>query len=410
MISYKGRKYYLILLIVVSIFVSSCKSDDPVEPQIIPTRGQLVSSTNGGLFTIPLLQAMVGGISGGEQLKNKIIYDVEYYKLVYRTVDSKGNVITVSGALFLPKGKVNLSLISVQHGTQTKRSNAGSVNALSASEGLIAAALGYYTLVPDYIGLGESSLTHPYHIAKSSADPVIDIIRAGKEFAGKNNITLNGQIFLAGYSEGGYVTMATQREIELNYKSEFPLTAVAPMAGAYDLNLTAKKILQGQTYNQPAYLAYFMVAYNDVYGWNNLNTFFNSPYAEKLPSLFSGNYTTDEINTQLTSDVAKLINQNFANSYLAGTEATLTSAFTSNSLLNWKPTAPMRLYHGDADEYVPYENSVQAKNYFLTQGVNVELVTIPGGKHVSSALPSIVAAIEWFGTLKLAKRVLASNN
>lgn len=406
----KNLKFILILIVGFSFFFSSCKSEDPVEPQIIPARGQLVSSANGGLFTIPLLQAMIGGISGGEQLKNKITYDVEYYKLAYRTVDSKGNVITVSGALFLPKGKANLSLISVQHGTQTKRANAGSVNALNASEGLIAAALGYFSLVPDYIGLGESTLTHPYHVAKSSADPVIDIIRAGKEFAGKNNITLNGQIFLAGYSEGGYVTMAAQREIELNYKSEFPLTAVAPMAGAYDLNLTAKKILQSQTYNQPAYLAYFMVAYNDVYGWNNLTTFFNSPYAEKLPSIFNGNYTTDEINAQLTSDVTKLINQNFASSYLAGTETTLTSAFTSNSLLNWKPTAPMRLYHGDADEYVPYENSVQAKNYFLTQGVNVELVSIPGGKHVSSALPSIVAAIEWFGTLKLAKRGLASNN
>lgn len=409
MIFSKNNKFVLVLIIALSFFLATCKSNDPVEPIITPARGQLVSSTNGGSFTAPLLQTILSAIPGGESLKNKILFDVDYFKLIYRTVDSKGNVITVSGALFIPKGKTNLSLISVQHGTQTKRTNVGSVNALSAPEGLIAAALGYFALAPDYIGLGESNVIHPYHIAKSSADPVIDIIRAGKEFAGKNSIALNGQIFLAGYSEGGYVTMAAQREIELNYKSEFPLTAVAPMAGAYDLNMTAKKILQGQTYNQPAYLAYFMVAYNDVYGWNNLNTFFNSPYSEKLLTLFNGNYTTDEINSQLTSDLTKLINQNFAKNYLAGTETNLTAAFTTNSLLNWKPIAPMRLYHGDADEYVPYENSLQAKNYFLTKGVNVELVTIPGGKHVSSALPSIVAAIEWFGTMKLSKNYLAKN-
>jgi len=407
--SYRGHKIFIVLMIVFSFIISSCKNDDPVEPQITPARGQLISFVSGGNFAVPLLQVMVGSISGGEQFKNKLIYDVDYYKLVYRTIDTKGNVITVSGALFIPKGKTNLSLISLQHGTQSKRSNVGSVNALNAFEGILAASLGYFALVPDYIGLGESNLMHPYHIAKSSADPVVDIIRAGKEFAGKNKISLNGQIFLAGYSEGGYVTMAAQREIELNYKSEFPLTAVAPMAGAYDLNLSAKKILQGQTYNQPAYLAYFMVAYNDVYGWNNLTTFFNSPYAEKLSTLFNGNFSTDEINAQLTNDLTKLINQNFAKSFLAGTETTLTSAFTSNSLLNWKPIAPMRLYHGDADEYVPFENSVQAKNYFLTQGVNVELITIPGGKHVSSALPAIVAAIDWFGTLKLSKKYLALN-
>ncbi|KAF0158758.1 MAG: lipoprotein [Ignavibacteria bacterium] len=403
-----NRKQLTLILLAFLFLVTSCKkSDSPVEPEITPARGQVVSSNFNGTFSIPLLQAMVSSISGGEQFKNKILYDVDYYKLVYRTADIRGNIIVVSGAVFLPKGKNNLSLVSVQHGTQTKRINVGSVNALNATDGLIAAALGYFSVVPDYIGLGESMLVHPYHISKSSADPIIDIIRACKEFAGKNNITLNGQIFLAGYSEGGYVTMAAQREIEQNYKSEFQLTAVAPMAGAYDLNLSAKKIFQGKTYNQPAYLAYFMVAYNDVYGWNKLDTFFNSPYAEKLPALFNGSKTTTEINSELTNDLSKLLNQNFVNGYLNGTETTLTAAFSSNSLLDWKPTAPMRLYHGDADEYVPYENSVQAKNYFLTRGVNVELVTIPGGTHGSAALPSIVAAIEWFGTLKLAKHYLA---
>ena len=405
-----NRKLFVLILIAVSFFATSCKKNDsPVEPQITPARGQVVSSTFNGTFTIPLLQAMVGSISGGEQFKNKILYDVDYYKLVYRTVDAKGKVIVVSGAVFLPKAKNNLSLVSVQHGTQTKRTNVGSVNALNATDGLVAASLGYFSVVPDYIGLGESMLVHPYHISKSSADPVIDIIRAGKEFAGKNNIALNGQIFLAGYSEGGYVTMAAQREIEQNYKSEFQLTAVAPMAGAYDLNLSAKKIFQGKTYNQPAYLAFFMVAYNNVYGWNNLTTFFNAPYAEKLPALFDGSKTTDEINSELTNDLSKLLNQNFVTSYLNGTETTMSNAFSNNSLLDWKPTAPMRLYHGDADEYVPYENAVQAKNYFLTRGASVELVTIPGGTHSSAALPSIVAAIEWFGTLKLAKHYLVKN-
>lgn len=405
-----NRKLLAIVLIALLFFVTACKKDDsPVEPKITPARGQVVSSTFNGTFSVPLLQAMVSSLSGGEQFKNKILYDVDYYKLVYRTVDFKGNIITVSGAAFLPKGKNNLSLVSVQHGTQTKRINVGSVNALNSADGLIAASLGYFSVVPDYIGLGESTVLHPYHISKSSADVVVDIIRAGKEFAGKNSITLNGQIFLVGYSEGGYVTMAAQREIELNYKSEFQLTAVAPMAGAYDLNLSAKKIFQGKTYNQPAYLAYFMVAYNDVYGWNNLNTFFNAPYTEKLSALFDGSKTTDEINSSLTNDLSKLLNQNFVTSYLNGTETTMSNAFSNNSLLDWKPTAPMRLYHGDADEYVPYENAVEAKNYFLSIGTNVELVTIPGGTHGSAALPSIVAAIEWFGTLKLAKHYLVNN-
>ena len=119
-----NRKQLTLILLAFFFLVTSCKkSDSPVEPEITPARGQVVSSTFNGTFSIPLLQAMVSSISGGEQFKNKILYDVDYYKLVYRTADIKGNIIVVSGAVFLPKGKNNLSLVSVQHGTQTKRIN-----------------------------------------------------------------------------------------------------------------------------------------------------------------------------------------------------------------------------------------------------------------------------------------------
>jgi hypothetical protein len=93
--------------------------------------------------------------------------------------------------------------MSVQHGTETKRTNVGSQSLQYAYEGFIGAGLGYYTLVPDYLGLGESTLMHPYHCAKASAETVIDFIRACRTEAETLNKKLNGQVFLAGYSEGG---------------------------------------------------------------------------------------------------------------------------------------------------------------------------------------------------------------
>lgn len=400
----KFRKLFLLFtLLVIFIFTSCSKNDSPVEPEITPYRGQLTGSGNNGNFPVLFLQTTISSMAGSNTINVKLIYDVNAYKISYRTVDSKGNIITVSGSIFIPVSKNNLSLISIQHGTQTKRTSVGSTSSLNAPEGLIAASLGYYAVVPDYIGLGESTLLHPYHLAKPSADAVVDIIRAGREFALSKGITLNGQVFLAGYSEGGYVTMAAQKEIEKSFSSEFNLTAVAPMAGAYDLNLTAKKIIEGKIYNQPAYLAFFSVAYNNYYGWNKLGEFFNPPYAEMLPGLFDGTKSTGEINQALTNDVAKLFKQSFIDAYLNGTETTLTQAFIENSLLDWTPKAPMRLYHGDADEYVPYENSTKARDLFRSRGTNVELITITGGTHTSTALPAITLAIEWFGSLKLSK-------
>ena len=396
----------IILLLVVSALVSCRSSDSPVEP-VLQNRGEIVSTSFIASYTAQNLQSLLQIAAGGQPANITLKYDVDAYKIVYRTLDPAGKITIASGAVFVPKGKNNLALISLQHGTQTNRNIVGSVSPLNSVDGLLGASLGYFTLVPDYLGLGESTILHPYHHAKSSADCVIDLIRAGREYSRESNITLNGQVFLAGYSEGGYVTLAADKEIEKNYKAEIKVTACAPMAGAYDLNLTAKTILQKQTYAQPSYLSFFIVAYNNIYGWNKLNEVFNSPYAEKMVSLFDGAKTTSEINSQLTTNISQLFKQTFLNSYLTGNETDLANAFSNNSLLNWTPSAPIRLYHGGADEYVPYENSVKAFEYFKSVGSTVELITIAGGTHTSSALPSIIDAVNWFESIRINKGALA---
>ncbi|MBX3009448.1 MAG: alpha/beta hydrolase [Melioribacteraceae bacterium] len=400
----------LIIGLLFSVIIISCdKSDNPVEP-VSKEQGALISTSYLGTFGASLIKQLVSSYDPTGFGSVMFTYDVDVFKIVYNTVDTKGQITIASGALFLPTGKNNLSIASIQHGTQTKRTSVASVNPLNGAEGLIGASLGYFVVMPDYLGLGESVMVHPYHHQKTSAATVIDMIRAGRAYASSKNISLNGQVFLLGYSEGGYVTMAAQKEIEKKYSNEIKLAASAPMAGAYDLNLTAQKIIAQSTYNQPSYLAYFMAAYDQIYGWNKLADIFNSPYAERMNSLFDGTKTTTEINAQLTSNIAQLFKQSFKDSYLNGTFKLLTDAFNENSLLNFKPVTPTKLFHGDADEYVPYENSERARDYFVSQGVNVELITVKGGTHLSSAVPSVIAAIQWFESLRLKKEYKLAGN
>ncbi len=398
---YRLSVFFLLLLL------ASCKNaNSPVEPAL-STRGQILSAAHTAKFSVQTLQQYLDALTSNSQEHITLLYDVEAFKVNYVTVDPEGNLIKASGAIFLPDGKNNLPLISLHHGTEAKRDKVASAVPFASPEGLAAASLGYFAVVPDYIGLGDSQILHPYHYEKSSADAVVDLIKAGREYARQNRIELNGQVFLAGYSEGGYVTLAAQKEIELYYSNEITLTASAPMAGAYDLNLTARTILQNKTYGAPGFLAYLIYAYDEIYGWGILNRVFNSPYAEKIPSLFNGTKSLSEINDSLTTDLVKLFNQNFVRSFLNGSETELSSALQENSLIDWVPQTQMRLYHGSADEYVPYQNSVEARDYFQSHGSNVELITIQGGTHVASALPSILNAIEWFESLRTAKVFVA---
>lgn len=395
------RLFFSFLLLTLSFGFTSCNNsgDSPVEPNP-QVRGGIISFELKGTAESDFIQRSIDSF----HVNIEIIYDVDVYTITYYTEDTKGDLTIASGALFVPKGKDNLPLMSLHHGTQTNRSKAGSVNPqLYSPEGFIGGGLGYFTLVPDYLGLGASNLLHPYLHAKSSADAVIDFIRACRTIASKINVKLNGQVFLAGYSEGGYVTLAAHREIQQKYSSEINVTASSPMAGPYDLYLTSQAILKNTNYGKPSYMAYLAMTYNSIYGWNNLKGIFNSPYADVIPSLFDGTKNIDDVDAQLTSDLTKLFTKDFLDSFLAGTETQFSAALRENSLINWVPIAPVRFYHGSADQFVPYENSTKAREYFISNGANVELVTIEGGNHNTALMPSILGAIDWFNGIRLEK-------
>lgn len=334
-----------------------------------------------------------------------LIHSVEEIQVVYPTTDAHGNSVQASGTILIPRAEGDFPLLSLHHGTVTKRDEVASVNLSATPEGLaglITASIGYLTGIPDYLGFGESDILHPYLHAKTSATTVIDFLRSVKTYCNEKNIGLNGQLFLGGYSEGGYVSLAVQKEIEENHANEFTITAVAPMAGPYDLSNTTRAIIQRPAYYWPAYLGFFFTAYNDIYNWNRLDEIFNLPYGEMMPQLFDGTKTFLEINNRLPTTVSELLKQEFITNYLEGNEAEIAATIEENTLLNWVPVAPIRFYHGDADEVSPYQNALTALEVLKANGgTNIELVTIEGGTHETSGLPCVLGMIEWFNSFEM---------
>ncbi len=376
-------------------------SDD--DNPVLPDGSEVfVSAESRSTISKILLQGYAADAGAGN-LVPIIEYDVSFYRIIYKTM-YKGSPIEASGLLAIPLNTPTTpALLSAQHGSMTLKAKAPSNFPETFSRFEIGAAAGFITIIPDYIGFGEADeVFHPYYDEQHAAATVIDLIKAAKYFLQRENIAFNDNLFLLGYSEGGYVTMATQKEIETNPAHNLTLTGVVAGAGGYDLTGMLNGIATTPVYNSPALLAYIVQSYNTTYDWERpMSDFFNEPYASEIPDLFNGSLDIEEINSQLTNNPTDLFNPTFyANLRIETEELALKQALVENSLLDWVPKSPTRLYHGTADETVFFETSETTYNQFIAAGAtNVEFIPIPGGTHQSSIEPMVLDAVEWMRSL-----------
>jgi pimeloyl-ACP methyl ester carboxylesterase len=388
-------------LLCVFLIITSCADEEEPEKTVIVTSTRILSRTAGEL------RSFLGASSFDIDL-NTLKYDVDIDKVTYMT-RYKNSEITASGLVVLPKTSDHVGMISFQHGTILAQAEAPSALALNNTQLILFSALGstgFIGAVPDFIGFGESKhIFHPYYVEEPTAVAVIDNLKAARELARKNSVQFNEKLFLAGYSQGGYATMAAHKYIETEGLKGFNLVASFPASGGYDIKGMQEYFFRQQTYNQPHYLAYVALSYQSYYGWTGvLNDFFREPYASRIPSLFNGVNTAGIINDQLTYTIPDLVQENLLKN--VDTDAKykyIVDAFNENSLLDWTPSVKMYMYHGNADTTVPYQNSVDTYNHFISAGASPETVTLtalPGADHGSGIIPYIEELVKVVLVLK----------
>ena len=384
---------------------TSCQHNEIKEstPAPIQEKDYLVEAKLLAELPQSILQALADS-KGFPEIKKDIKTDVQVYHVTYLTT-YKNKEIKASGLLALPKNATGtLSILSGHHGTtfEQKQIPTNFPTAFSGFE--LFASSGYLTVIPDYIGYGVSKdIFHPYYDQKHSALAVIDLVKAAKSFAKKNQVKLNDKLFLVGYSEGGYVTMAAQKEIEQNPKHGLKVTAAAAGAGGFDLTGMLAEISEDKPYSNPSYLAFILQSYNTAYSWNRpLTDFFQEPYASQIPGLFTGSSSAGTINRALTNDPEKLFNPTFyANLKQENGELELKKALIQNSIpTGWVPASPTKIYQGTEDQSVFYQNSKDAYDKLKAAGAkDLEFISIKGGTHSSSLEPMFMGVIPWFQSL-----------
>ena len=332
------------------------------------------------------------------------IYNVSMYKVVYNTIDPYGNEVIASGVIGYPENlNQAFPMISWQHGTEVRRENVSSNNGFNILS-LWLTTRGYIFLEPDYLGLGESELLHPYCMKDPSAWTTIDLIRSAKTFFNNEDenifypITSNNDLILFGYSEGGYVSMAAHYILENQNINDFNLLASFPMAGPYDLSgIMVDLMLTQEPYGEPYYLPYVLVPYINYYELGALSEYFLPDYAEMFEYLFNGEYSGSYINSIMPEIPIEVLLPSVIEDFTNDTSHPLRLKLFENNLWDWSPNADMYLFHGLGDELIPYENSELAYNSFINSGSeNVYLYLAPEeyGGHSEVAQYCLISAYQ----------------
>ncbi len=339
------------------------------------TRGDLLKFSY--LTTVPEsdVNAVLDYLKVGDKLSAR--YDVDAYRITYATTDPQGRLIAASGLLTIPdKDRGDKSpLIAYHHGTIFHHDDAPSENGNAKQTEIVVASLGFIISSPDYIGYGvaEDAL-HPYLDKQALATASIDMLRASRQFLAQQGIELNDQLFLSGYSEGGFATLATQQAIQQHYSDEFEVDLSLPGGGAYNLLWTVEDVLS-RTMSYPAYVGFTFKAYNDVNGLNQLDKMFNPQYVQAIDDSYRGKLKGGQINDRLTTDPKALFSQQFLNDFYNGGETRLRQLFAENSMVEgWVPSSKTLFYHGEQDITVPIANAEQAVHNMKAQGGDVGLV------------------------------------
>ncbi len=210
-----------------------------------------VISATAAAFQAQLDSITTGPLPGAEllQLTGNPICGVDIYYLKFWTLGGNSaspEVTESSGALMVPTGAAPACsgprpIVLYGHGTEfTQSLNLADVvtDPTSNPEGvLIAAAFaaqGFIVVAPNYAGYDISTLGyHPYLNATQQSGEMLDMLAAARAVL-PNTLSSatsdSGKLFLAGYSEGGHVAMATQRAL---IAAGQPVTAAAHSSGPY---------------------------------------------------------------------------------------------------------------------------------------------------------------------------------
>ena len=236
-------------------------SDVPSGPAIYLTtaRGTLVANPPVVLASFPTAADFNGALSATASGRNLLALagtpkcGINFHYMEYNTVGGTNEATNATGGIMVPTGTDAACtgarpVLLYSHGTTVEKAY-NIASPANSEAGLVAAmyaAQGWIVVTSNYVGYDASRSTyHPYLLAEQQSNDMIDALRAARQSFARIGANDSGKLFLSGYSQGGFVSMATHKAMQTNYASEFKVTASGNMSGPYSLVKTFQTVFAG---------------------------------------------------------------------------------------------------------------------------------------------------------------------
>ena len=378
------------LLLAAALVACGGGDDDPATPEQPPENSAPGALLSGSMVnTITPAQITQAFKDPESYIQGGIVprYSVSSYRLNYVTTDKSGAKVTASGLVSVPvkAAGARSPVLSYQHASTFRNNQAPSIKVEAVEPPLVLASLGYIVVSPDYVGFGASyGVEHPYLTSSPSSRAVIDMLSAAQTWRRQAGVADNGQLFLAGYSEGGYATMAAHRAIhQQGGELKTQLQAAVPGAGPYDVQETLDEQLDRVRKLFPP-----------------------------LALLIDPDHLSDA-SESVRNEVRRLLLRQmvpedgdvryqtlFMDRFLADDKAGIAAEHSVH--LGWAPSVPVYLFHGRGDLTVPYSAAESARDTLRAAGapdVTLTDCTTPKFGHLDCVPEYFRFAVDRMGRL-----------
>lgn len=297
---------------------------------------------------------------------------VNLYRVTYGSViPERGNKpITATGLIAVPDiADTSLPMVSYQHGTVYGKQQVPSFPEESDETQLMIAQFagqGYILVAADYFGMGRSKEPEGYMVKQSHQQATYDMLIASQAVLHdlKRSST---ELFLSGWSQGGFVTMAMLEKLEsVGLKVSAAATASAPV----DVFLTLNGVIQFPREIDAGWVTTTIIlsafAFENYYGVPGLaRSVINDDVYEVSRKL----YTREPLNeADVPMTMRKLLRSSYFDPQFFAESAYGRLLASNAHAYRWVVQTPVRNYYGEADEVISTGVGQLAMHYQQAMG------------------------------------------